>query len=126
MPPPATGPTKSAPPSKLDEDKLMELCLEHGVDDYDFRTVVDGSPFNPEVEGKSAIYVAMGDMVALRDALRGVGYIVETSLRNIPKDGCVDVSDEDFEKNMAAIDAFDELDDVDSVEHNIDMVDEEP
>ena len=31
------------------------------------------------------------------------------------------LGDEDFEKNMDAIDAFLALDDVDSVEHNIDM-----
>jgi hypothetical protein len=33
----------------------------------------------------------------------------------------VDLGDEDFDKNMEAIDAFLALDDVDSVEHNINM-----
>jgi transcriptional/translational regulatory protein YebC/TACO1 len=32
----------------------------------------------------------------------------------------VECSDEDFEKNMSIIDALEELDDVDSVEHNMD------
>jgi transcriptional/translational regulatory protein YebC/TACO1 len=31
----------------------------------------------------------------------------------------VECSDEDFEKNMAIVDALEELDDVDSVEHNM-------
>lgn len=31
----------------------------------------------------------------------------------------VEVSEEDFERNMAIIDALEELDDVDSVEHNM-------
>ena len=99
------------------------MCLEIGVDDYDMRTAVDGSPFNPLEEGTTVVYVAMSDMSSLRDALRTTGYKVETSLRNLPKDGCVSVNDADFDANMNAIDAFDELDDVDSVEHNIDMLD---
>ena len=36
----------------IDEDALMELCLECGVDDYELRSVVDGCPLSPQEEGK--------------------------------------------------------------------------
>ncbi len=110
--------------SVIDEEKLMELCLEAGVDDYDLRTEVDGNPTNPGEDGKCVIYVNMQDMAAIRDSLRNAGYQLETSIANIPKDGFITLSEEDFNANVAAIDAFDALDDVDSVETNIDFTSE--
>jgi transcriptional/translational regulatory protein YebC/TACO1 len=106
----------------LDEEKLMEICLESGVDDYELRTEVNGSPLNPTEEGKCVVFVDQKDMSNLRDALKAAGHQLETSLAAIPKDGDVTLSEEDFNLNMDAIDAFMALDDVDSVEHNIDMV----
>ena len=44
-----------------------------------------------------------------------------TVLFSCRQEGVVDLGDEDFDKNMEAIDAFLALDDVDSVEHNINM-----
>lgn len=105
----------------IDEDKLMEICLESGVDDYELRTEVDGNPLGPQEEGKASVYVDVKDMAALRDALRAAGVELETVLAAVPKEGFVALSDEDFDKNMDAMDAFLALDDVDSVEHNIDM-----
>ena len=105
----------------LEEDALLDLCLEAGVDDYDLRVSVDGNPENPSIEGSSVVYVGLNDMASLRDLLRDKGFQVETSLRQIPKAGRVSVSDEDFDLNMNAIDMFNALDDVDLVEHNIDM-----
>lgn len=35
----------------LDEDELMNICLENGVDDYELRTIVDGSSLSPKEEG---------------------------------------------------------------------------
>jgi YebC/PmpR family DNA-binding regulatory protein len=110
--------------SVIDEEKLMELCLEAGVDDYDLRTEVDGNPTNPGEDGKCVIYVNMQDMAAIRDSLRNAGYQLETSIANIPKDGFIALSEDDFNANVAAIDAFDALDDVDSVETNIDFTSE--
>jgi len=49
---------------------------------------------------------------------------VTPSLVNIPKT-YVECSDEDFEANMSAIELLEELDDVDSVDHNISMDDAE-
>lgn len=109
----------------VDEDMLMELCLENGVDDYELRTEVNGSPLNPSEDGKCCVYVDTKDMAIMRDTLRGKNIQLETSLARVPIDDVVTISDEDFEANMAAIDAFEALDDVDSVEHNIDMVGED-
>ena len=64
-------------------------------------------------------------MATLRDSLRASGVALETSLAFVPKEGNMVLNDEDFEKTNAAIDAFLALDDVDSVEHNIDMTGEE-
>eukprot|EP00596_Hydrurales_sp_CCMP1899_P004546 CAMPEP_0119036358 /NCGR_PEP_ID=MMETSP1177-20130426/4038_1 /TAXON_ID=2985 /ORGANISM="Ochromonas sp, Strain CCMP1899" /LENGTH=254 /DNA_ID=CAMNT_0006996143 /DNA_START=207 /DNA_END=971 /DNA_ORIENTATION=- len=107
--------------SVIDEDALMELCLECGVDDYELKSVVDGSPLGPQEEGQVSIYVDMKDMSALRDALKAKDYVLETGLSAVPKEGSMTISDEDFQLNMDAIDRFLDLDDVDSVEHNIDM-----
>jgi transcriptional/translational regulatory protein YebC/TACO1 len=105
----------------IEEDALMEMCLEAGVDDYDLRTAVDGCPLNPTEEGRCVVFVAPGDMAAMRDYLRGKGFEVDTSVAAVPKAGFTSVSDTDLELNLAAIDAFEALDDVDSVEHNIDL-----
>lgn len=106
----------------LTEDLLMELCLNAGVDDYDFRSEVDGNPLNPSEEGKTVVFVDMKDMAAIRDALSQAGFQSETSIAAVPKDGAITVSDEDFDANLSAIEAFEELDDVDSVETNMDFV----
>jgi transcriptional/translational regulatory protein YebC/TACO1 len=109
----------------ISEDKLMELCLECGVDDYELRTTVDGNQLNPSEENKAAIYVDLLDMGAMRDALRAAGFAVETSIRHVPKDSFVALGDSDFEALMTAVDAFLALDDVDSVEHNVDMAEDD-
>ena len=105
----------------LEEDKVMEMCLEAGVDDYDLRTAVTGSPLNPVEEGRSVVYVGMNDMSAMRDQLSAAGLRLETSIAAVPKAGFKTLSDEHFDANMAAVAAFEALDDVDSVEHEIDL-----
>jgi len=67
------------------------------------------------------VYVDLKDMATLRDALRAKNLQVVTRLVSVPMEGFVSVNDEDFDSNVAAIDAFEALDDVDTVEHNIDM-----
>lgn len=108
----------------LDEDTLMEFCLECDVDDYILKDKVDGSLMSPQEEGYCTVFVDPNGMTNLRDLLIQKGYEVSNRLANVPLDGFVALSDEDFDANMAAIDAFDELDDVDLVEHNIEMTEE--
>mmetsp|Transcript_29060 Transcript_29060/g.27858 ORF Transcript_29060/g.27858 Transcript_29060/m.27858 type:complete len:303 (-) Transcript_29060:117-1025(-) len=107
--------------SFIEEGALMEICLENGVDDYELRSIVDGDPLSPQEEGQVSIYVDLKDMAVMRDYLRGKDYVLETSMAAMPKEGNVSLSDDDFDQNMDAIDAFLALDDVDTVEHNIDM-----
>ncbi len=107
----------------ISEDELMEMCLECGVDDYILNTKVDGNILTPSEEGKSVILVELKDMAPLRDLLRDKKFEVETSIAAVPKEGLMSVSDEDFALNLAAIEAFENLDDVDSIEHNMDLTD---
>ena len=108
----------------LDEDELMELCLENDVDDYLLYTVCDGSLTGPQSDGESSILVALDDMTSLRDGLREKGLEVNSRLARVPLEGTIEVGDQDFEQNMAAIGAFEALDDVDSIEHNMDLTSE--
>lgn len=105
----------------LDEDKVLEICLEAGVDDFELRTEVNGCPLNPPEDGRCVVLVNMSDMSSMRDALVAAGHKLETSIAAVPKAGVKQISDEHFDLNMAAIAAFEVLDDVDSVEHDIDM-----
>ena len=104
----------------LDEDSLLETCMEANVDDYVLYTMCDGLQWSPREKDDSTVFVDMGDMADLRDALLAHGYELTTSLQYVPKDGFITVDDEIFAMNMEALDAFEELDDVDSVHHNID------
>jgi transcriptional/translational regulatory protein YebC/TACO1 len=55
----------------------------------------------------------------MADAVRSLGHEnMKVGLVWVSK-APVEVPDEDFEKNMEIIDALEELDDVDSVEHNM-------
>ncbi|RYH00383.1 YebC/PmpR family DNA-binding transcriptional regulator [archaeon] len=110
--------------SVINEDQLLDLCLDVGVDDYELRSEPNGCPLNPTEEGKSVVYVDLKDMAAMRDVLRGKGLTVQTKLAYVPLDGFISLSEEDLELNMLAMAAFEALDDVDSVEHNIDMTEE--
>jgi YebC/PmpR family DNA-binding regulatory protein len=104
----------------LDEDDLLEMCMDAGVDDYALHTECDGLQTSPREEGDTTIFVEMAEMASLRDALLASGSELTTSLQFVPKDGFLTVNDEDFELNMEAVDAFEALDDVDSVHHNLD------
>jgi len=106
--------------ASLEEDRVLELCLEGGVDDFSLLTTVDGSSLSPKEEGRSVVLVNVQDMSNMREALRSQDLAFETSIVNVPKAGFSKLSDEDFDLNMTAIDAFEDLDDVDAVHHNID------
>eukprot|EP01035_Chromulina_nebulosa_P021328 gene21328-27634_t len=109
----------------IDEDKLMELCIENDINDYELRNQANGNPNDPSIEGNSVVYVDLKDMAVTRDCLRNNGYVLETSIFHIPKEGYIELNDNDFNQNIIAIDAFLALDDVDSVEHNINLIDSE-
>lgn len=96
--------------AELDEEQLLEAAIEAGCEDME---LVEG-----DVEGTSIVYSEPGETGMMFEALKSLGYEPKSSLCYVSK-APVECTDEDFEKNMAIVDALEELDDVDSVEHNI-------
>jgi len=72
-----------------------------------------------DAEGTSVVYVEPTDAAAMAEAIKGLGHAdCKISLVYVSK-APVECSDDDFEKNMQIIEALEDLDDVDSVEHNM-------
>lgn len=96
----------------VDEEVLMDAAIEAGCDDME---IVEG-----DIEGTTIVYTDPKESSLMLEALNSVGFEGKTkmSLAYVSK-APVECSDEDFEKNMALIDALEDLDDVDSVEHNM-------
>ncbi len=107
---------------KLDEEKLLEWCLELGVDDFVLLEEINDCPLNPKEENTCVLYVDQKDMAPLRDHLRKLNYELEVKLASVPIDGFIPITEEDIERNLAAIAAIESLDDVDSIEHNMDLI----
>jgi YebC/PmpR family DNA-binding regulatory protein len=104
----------TVPTTTLDEEKLLEAAIGAGIDDYE--VVVEG-----DEEGTTTIYTDVKEAALMLEAIQTLGFEdgLKLSLVHVSK-APVECSDEDFEKNMSIIDALEELDDVDSVEHNMD------
>mmetsp|Transcript_10254 Transcript_10254/g.18705 ORF Transcript_10254/g.18705 Transcript_10254/m.18705 type:complete len:292 (-) Transcript_10254:393-1268(-) len=99
------------PDAVLDEEVLLDAAIEAGVDDF---LLEEG-----DEEGSSVVLVEPSDCAVMFDAIKGMGHEqAKMSLAWISK-APVECSEEDFEKNMEIIEALEELDDVDSVEHNM-------
>ena len=70
-------------------------------------------------EGTTIVYTEPGDAGNMLDVIKSMGFEdAKISLAWVSK-APVECSEEDFEKNMQIIDALEDLDDVDSVEHNM-------
>ena len=97
-------------PAALDEDALLEAAIEAGCDDYEMS--IDGDATILSTDPK--------EVSLMMDAVKSMGFEegVSMKLGHVSK-APVEVSDEEFEKNMQIIDALEDLDDVDSVEHNM-------
>ncbi|KAL7466590.1 hypothetical protein ACHAXS_006885 [Conticribra weissflogii] len=97
-------------PSVVDEEELLMAAIEAEIDDVE---LVEG-----DEEGTSVVYTDPKETGAMFDAVKGMGLEAKMSLAHVSK-APVECTEEDFEKNMAIIDALEDLDDVDSVEHNM-------
>jgi YebC/PmpR family DNA-binding regulatory protein len=97
-------------PSVLDEEALLEAAIEAGCDDYEM-TVEDDT---------TILLTDPKEASMMLDAIKGLGYEDGLSMKlgHVSK-APVEVSEEEFDKNMDIIDALEDLDDVDSVEHNM-------
>ena len=85
---------------EVDEEALLEAAIEAGVEDYE---LVDG-----DEEGTSVVYSEPKEVSLLLEALTAIGNAEEDlkmSLVHVSK-APVEVSEEEFEKNMAMVDAL--------------------
>eukprot|EP00979_Chaetoceros_neogracilis_P007600 scaffold1606_cov301-Chaetoceros_neogracile.AAC.3 len=101
-------------PAAIDEEALMEAAIEADIDDFELISEEAG---NGEI---SIIYIEPSDTNKMLEAVRGMGFEegVKMELVYVSK-APVEVSDDEFEANMKIIDALEDFDDVDSVEHNM-------
>ena len=94
---------------EIDEDKIMEDALECGAEDI----VGD--------EGEYKIYTATADLDAVRDAIIGLGYKIDTAdLAKVPSTYVTLENEEDVENMEKMLDKFNEDDDVPAVFTNWD------
>ena len=109
------GKLEVPPGITVDEENLMEAAIESDVDDYELVEPTDE-------EEPTTVYVETKDTNNMFEALKSMDAVkdseVKMELIYVTK-APVEVEDEDFENNMKILDALEELDDVDSVEHNM-------
>lgn len=97
--------------AELDEEELLEAAIEAGCEDME---LLPG-----DEEGSSIVLTDPKEAGLMVDAVKSLGFEeVKMSLVHVSK-APVECTEEDFEKNMVIVDALEELDDVDSVEHNM-------
>jgi transcriptional/translational regulatory protein YebC/TACO1 len=98
-------------PAKVDEEQLLDAAIEADIDDYQLE--------EGDEEGTSIVYVEPTNAGSMLGVINGMGFEkAKMSLSWVSK-APMECNDEDFEMNMALIDALEDLDDVDSVEHNM-------
>ncbi len=91
----------------IDEDALMEAALEAGAADFS------------SDEESFEILTEKDDLYAVRDALVGLGYTIESAEMDKIPNNYVTLSNEDDIKNMnLLLDHLDDCDDVSEVYHN--------
>lgn len=97
----------------LDEDTMMEYCLDAGADDY---TVQDDA---------YEIYCSPESFSSVRTALEGKGVsFFEAEVKMVPQN-YITLDAEKLETFKKMLDKLEELDDVQNVYHNVEMPEEE-
>lgn len=97
--------------AELDEEALLDAAIDAGLEDYE---MLPG-----EEEGSTVVLTDPKEGGMMQEAVQALGH-EETKLALVwMTKAPVECTDEDFEKNMEIIDALEELDDVDSVDHNM-------
>lgn len=94
----------------------MDIAIESGVDDYEF---IPEGDVDAEGEPVDVVYVEQGDLGLLRDALKEAGKEPKDVKLCYKPMAPVECTEEEFESNMNVIEALEELEDVDCVEHNM-------
>ena len=97
--------------SDKDEDGMMEVALEAGAEDLE--------AFENDEEKGWYVLTQPTDLAAVSDALRDAGENVKDAMFIFKGKAPVPLSESDEELNLKAMDAFEELDDVDVVFSNM-------
>jgi transcriptional/translational regulatory protein YebC/TACO1 len=110
----------------LSDERVVDLCLASEVNEYALHCNQNETHYQhmlaPTIVGESYLYVDPQDMQKLRGTLLGEGIRVgAVTLVSLPLDGFVQINDDDLNHNLLAIAAFESLDDVEKVEHNINL-----
>ena len=96
-----------------DEDALMEAALEAGAEDF------------ASDEESYEITTEVDDLTAVREALEGLGYKIESAEEDKIPQSYVTLTDEDDIKNMTTLlEKLEDNDDVQNVYHNWENADE--
>mmetsp|Transcript_34514 Transcript_34514/g.51220 ORF Transcript_34514/g.51220 Transcript_34514/m.51220 type:complete len:140 (-) Transcript_34514:61-480(-) len=106
----------------IDEEELLEAAIEQGCDDYELIVTEGSDDDDDDEEGGAPHSIVLADPKEgnrMVEAVKSMGFEEpKFALKWISK-APVQCEDEDFEKNMLLIDALEDLEDVDSVEHNM-------
>ena len=106
----------------VDEELLLEPAIEFGVDDFEIVPPAAETDDDDDEAEPTIIYVEPQDTNNMLEAVKSLESMkdqeVKMGLIYVTK-APVEVTDDDFEANMKIIDALEDLDDVDSVEHNM-------
>lgn len=97
----------------ISENAILELALEQGVDDIQVRASSD--PAAP-----TTVLGEASGLKMLKQALEAKGVMSSLVFTYVPNN-LVECSDEDREKNLDLIEDLKQLDDVDSVDHNMQL-----
>ena len=107
---------------EVDEEMLLEPAIEFEVDDFEIVPPVESEDDDEEEPQPTIVYVEPQDTNNMLEAIKSLESMkdqeVKMALTYVTK-APVEVADDDFEANMKIIDALEDLDDVDSVEHNM-------
>lgn len=101
---------------ELSEESMIDIAIEAEVDDVELAEPDEDAGDDENV--KAVVYTGATDLGNMQAALQDAGYECVGTLTYVPMSR-VSVSPEALEKNLAALDRFDEIEDVDSVEHNM-------
>jgi YebC/PmpR family DNA-binding regulatory protein len=115
--PVASGRGKVLTPVEVDEDALLEACLEGGADVYELEDADESGQM-------ATVLTPVPNLEALSTSLRAKNYAVaQVELRWVPQN-FVEVTDLDQARSvLKLLDALDDLDDVQTVTANYEMSD---
>jgi YebC/PmpR family DNA-binding regulatory protein len=112
-----TAQNGAAQNGEIDEEALLEACLEGGADTYELTDTEDGSI--------AEIFTEVGNLETLSQTLKDRGYTVtQVELRWLPQN-TMEVTDPDQARSLLKLmDALDDLDDVQTATANFDMTED--